>query len=149
MELRSRHPLTIRVLGKKRLLTKRKKLKKKSENYEQTICTSTRYGQNICEVSKRLAKNCRRSCAHKSIVDERTNGRVTARIYCTCVLTQVRQKLGFTGLYIIFLISAQNVDCEYSLEPPQSMFWAETWKISEFFIWKVSFFGDKIFCMFE
>ena len=27
-------------------------------------------------------------------------------------------KLGFTGLYIIFLISAQNIDCEYSLEPP-------------------------------
>ena len=54
-------------------LTKRKKLKKKkSDNYEQTICTSTRHGQNICEVSKQLAKNCRRSCAHKSIVDERT-----------------------------------------------------------------------------
>ena len=69
----TRHPLTIRALGKKTTkLTKRKKLKKKSENYEQTICTSTRYGQNICEVSKRLAKNCRRSCAHKSIVDERT-----------------------------------------------------------------------------
>ena len=28
-----------------------------------------------------------------SIVDERTNGRVTARLYRTCVLTQVRQKL--------------------------------------------------------
>ena len=51
-------------------------------------------------------------------------------------------KLGFTGVYIIFLISAQNTDCGYSLEPPrrggsneypQSMFWAETWKISEFF----------------
>ena len=46
-------------------------------------------------------------------------------------------KLGFTGVYIIFLISAQNIDCEYSLEPPrrggsneypQSMFWAEIWK---------------------
>ena len=47
----TRHPLTIRVLGKKTTkLTKWKKLKKKSENYEQTICTSTRYGQNICEV---------------------------------------------------------------------------------------------------
>ena len=43
-------------------------------------------------------------------------------------------KLGFTGVYIIFLISAQNIDCEYSIEPPrrggsneypQSMFWAE------------------------
>ena len=63
-------------------------------------------------------------------------------------------KLGFTGVYIIFLISAQNIDCGYSLEPPrrggsneypQSMFWAEIWKISEFFIWKFSFFGVQIF----
>ena len=67
-------------------------------------------------------------------------------------------KLGFTGVYIIFLISAQNIDCEYSLEPPrrgasneypQSMFWAEIWKISEFFIWKFSVFGDEIFYVFE
>ena len=28
-------------------------------------------------------------------------------------------KLGFTGVYIIFLISAQNIDYGYSLEPPQ------------------------------
>ena len=28
-------------------------------------------------------------------------------------------KLGFTGVYFIFLISAQNIDCEYSLEPPR------------------------------
>ena len=43
-------------------------------------------------------------------------------------------KLGFTGVYIIFLISAQNIDSGYSLEPPrrggsneypQSMFCAE------------------------
>ena len=27
-------------------------------------------------------------------------------------------KLGFTGVYIIFLISAQNINCGYSLEPP-------------------------------
>ena len=26
-------------------------------------------------------------------------------------------KLGFTGVYIIFLISGQNIDCGYSLEP--------------------------------
>ena len=46
-------------------------------------------------------------------------------------------KLGFTGVYIIFLISAQNIVCGYSLEPPrwggsneypQSMFWAEIGK---------------------
>ena len=29
------------------------------------------------------------------------------------------KKLGFTGVYIIFLISAQNIDCGYSLEPPR------------------------------
>ena len=28
-------------------------------------------------------------------------------------------KLGFTGVYIIFLISAQNIGCGYSLEPPR------------------------------
>ena len=28
-------------------------------------------------------------------------------------------KLGFTGVYNIFLISAQNIDCGYSLEPPR------------------------------
>ena len=27
-------------------------------------------------------------------------------------------KLGFTGVYIIFHISAQKIDCGYSLEPP-------------------------------
>ena len=50
-------------------------------------------------------------------------------------------KLGFTGVYIIFLISAQNIDCGYSLEPPhwggsneypQSMFWAEVWNYQSF-----------------
>ena len=28
-------------------------------------------------------------------------------------------KLGFTGVYSIVLISAQNIDCGYSLEPPR------------------------------
>ena len=58
-------------------------------------------------------------------------------------------KLGFTGVYIIFLILLKNIDCGYSLEPPrwggsneyaQSMFWAGIWKLSEFFIWKFSLF---------
>ena len=49
-------------------------------------------------------------------------------------------KLGFTGVDIIFLISALR-HCGYSLELPQwsssdeypqSMFWAEIWKILEF-----------------
>ena len=66
--------------------------------------------------------------------------------------------MGFTGVYIIFVISAQNIDCGYSLEPPrrggsneypQSMFWAEMWKIPEFFMWKIAIFGGKIFSVFE
>ena len=41
-------------------------------------------------------------------------------------------KVGFTGVYIIFLFLLKNIDCGYSLEPrggsneySQSMFWAE------------------------
>ena len=55
-------------------------------------------------------------------------------------------KLGFTGVYIIFLISAQNIDCGYSLEPPrrggsneypQSMFWSEIRKKYQNFFLKI------------
>ena len=55
---------------------------------------------------------------------------------------------------LLFLILLKNIDCGYSLEPPrrgssneypQSMFWAETGKIFEFFIWKFSVFGGEIF----
>ena len=57
-------------------------------------------------------------------------------------------KLGFTGVNIIFLISAQKIDCGYSLEPPprggsndyaRSIFWAKIWKISEFLSENFSF----------
>ena len=43
-------------------------------------------------------------------------------------------KLGFTGVYIIFLILLKNINCEYSLETPpwgdsngyqQSLFWLD------------------------
>ena len=61
-------------------------------------------------------------------------------------------KLGFTGVYIIFLISAQKHRLWYSLEPPrrggsneypQSMFWAEIWKISLFLSENFQFFEVK------
>ena len=67
-------------------------------------------------------------------------------------------KLGFTGVYIIFLISAQKHRLWYSFEPPrrggsyeypQSMFWAEMYKISEFFVWKFSVYGGNVFRIFE
>ena len=61
-------------------------------------------------------------------------------------------KLEFTVVFIIFLILLKNICCGYSLEPPrwsdsnqypQSMFWAEIWKILGFFIRTLSFFGCK------
>ena len=61
-------------------------------------------------------------------------------------------KLGFAGVYIIFLISAQNINGWYSLEPPrrggsneypQFMFLAETLKISEFSSENVQFLVVK------
>ena len=62
-------------------------------------------------------------------------------------------KLGFTGVYIIFfLFLLKNIDCGYSLEPPrrggsneypESMFWAELWKISVFYLKIFSFLELK------
>ena len=55
-------------------------------------------------------------------------------------------KLGFTGVYISFLIPDQNIDCGYSLKPPrwggsneypQSMFWAEILKKCQSFYLKI------------
>ena len=48
----------------------------------------------------------------------------TSRKHAYIILTPLNPtfkkfKLGFTGVYIIFLISAQNIDCGYSLEPPR------------------------------
>ena len=71
-------------------------------------------------------------------------------------------KLGFTRVYLILLISAQNIDCGYSLEPPRQVDEAvltsthnlcseqkhEKYQnfLSDFFS---SFFGGKIFNIFE
>ena len=67
-------------------------------------------------------------------------------------------KLGLTEVYIIFLFLLKNIDFGYSLEPPrrggsneypQPMFWAEKWKIADFFYLKPFSFGGKIFNVFE
>ena len=78
----------------------------------------------------------------------------TSRKHAYIMLTPLKPhfyivKLGFTGVYIIFLISAQNIECGYSLEPPrrggsneypQSMFWAEIWKKYQNFYLKIFIF---------
>ena len=71
-------------------------------------------------------------------------------------------KLGFTGVYIIFLISAQKHRLWYSLEPPLGgypltsthnlYFWAEIWKISEFLsenfqFLEVKYLNRRVFVM--
>ena len=53
-------------------------------------------------------------------------------------------KLGFTGVYIIFHISAQKIECGHSLEPPHwgsSNEYHNLWKISEFLSENFHFFG--------
>ena len=59
---------------------------------------------------------------------------------------------------LLFLFLLKNIDCGYSLELPdrggsnkypQSMFWAEIWKISEFLSENFQFFGGEIFNKFE
>ena len=103
--------------------------------------------------------------ARRYSVPESSTGTITkSRLYNFELLKPnfYKVKLRVTGVYIIFLISAQNIDCGYSLEPPrrflfllksidcgysleqpcrcgsteypQSMTWEEIWKISEFFI---------------
>ena len=73
--------------------------KKESNNYIQTTCTSSHHEENICKVSKRSVKNCRRSCAHKTPrvnVDGGTEGRTDKRTETftlkSPMLKQVRQK---------------------------------------------------------
>ena len=49
--------------------------------------------------------------------------RIVIRKTCPCDLYPLTPhfyivKLGFTGVYIIFLFLLKNIDCGYSLEPP-------------------------------
>ena len=50
----------------------------------------------------------------------------TSRKHTYIILTPLNptlySKLGFRGVYIILLISAQNIDCGYSLEPPRRVY---------------------------
>ena len=81
------------------------------------------------------------------------NSNNTSRKHTCIILTPLNPLLySKTGVYRgihFFLFLFKNIDCGYSLEPPrrggsneypQSMFWAEIWKISEVFIWKFSDF---------
>ena len=45
--------------------------------------------------------------------------------------------------------TAHMLEDTFSNEYPQSMYWAEIWKNSRIFIWKLSVFGGEIFSIFE
>ena len=79
----------------------------------------------------------------------------TSQIHAYIILYS---KTGVYRGYYFSYFAKKNIDCGYLLEPPrwgssneypQSMFWAEKWKILEFFIWKFSFLDCKIFNIFE
>ena len=95
---------------------------------------------------KRLSKRCRKDSNHSFTGQASSSKRLTSNLHilitktCLYIFDPLKPhfyivKLGFTGVFIIFLISAQNIDCGYSLEPPrrggsneysQSMFSAES-----------------------
>ena len=63
----------------------------------------------------------------------------------------------YRDIHYFFLFLFKNIYCGYSLEPPgrggsnefpQSMFWAEIWKISDVYIWKLLIFDVEIFNIF-
>ena len=58
-------------------------------------------------------------------------------------------KLGLTGVYVVFLISAQNIDCGYSLEPTIYVLSTNMKKISHFLSEIVQFLEVKFFYIFE
>ena len=116
-------------------------------------CTVSSCGQ------RRLKSDCARAVWFESSLDAHVRLYVITKT-CLYSFDPLKPhfyivKIGFTGVYIIFIISAQNIDCGYSLEPPrrggssvypQSMFSAEIWEISEYFLSDFfSFFGCKIF----
>ena len=57
-------------------------------------------------------------------------------------------KLGFRGVYIIFLISAQSIHCGYSLEPPQRTYQSFLSEIFHFLLVNVSvYLNRRVFVM--
>ena len=107
----TRHPLTIRVLGKKKTtkLTKQKKLKKKNLRI-----MSKQYAHlhAMAKTPVKFQNDWPKIVGGVVLTSQLlTNGqtrRVTARLYRTCVLTQVRQKTTF--LHVMSIHQVQFID---------------------------------------
>ena len=64
------------------------------------------------------------SILHRHVIVMRMVPKICIMQTCPCNVYPLTPhfyivKLGFTGVYIIFLFLLQNIDCGYSLEPPQ------------------------------
>ena len=71
-------------------------------------------------------QSCEITCEKSNLLEDAMKVQIRILIMKTCLynIDPLKPhfyivKLGFTGVYIIFLISAQNIDCGYSLEPPR------------------------------
>ena len=62
---------------------------------------------------------CRRRCCRLNLGDKTVITKTRLYNFDPLKPHFYTVKLGFIGVYIIFLISAQNIDCGYSLEPPR------------------------------
>ena len=66
-------------------------------------------------------------------------------------------KLGFTGVYIIFLFFLKSIDCGYSLEPPRwdgsneyhNLGFEHKYEKYQSFLSEIFVFGGEIFYIFE
>ena len=83
-----------------------------SNNYVQSICTSSYHEENTCKVSKQWVQNCKRSCAHKIPMlnvdgwtdgrqDERTNGRKLARLCLPAKAGATKRVEAYKNLYLM------------------------------------------------
>ena len=116
---------------------------------------------NTCLRSKRMLiniinKRSKRQVNFVSLYSKKKN--VTITKTCVYNFDPLKTHCGLQGYTLFSLFLLKNIDCWYLLEPPrrggsneypQSMFWAEMWKISELFIWKFSVFRSEIFYIFE
>ena len=100
------------------------------------------WGGDMSEVTLYSPNGFLLVCLNKATLNS-VSSRKPTYIILTPLNPLLYSKTGFYRVYINFLISAQKrKDCGQLLEPPQyqqSRFWAEIWKISEFFFLSENF----------
>ena len=96
--------------------------KKKQSQARETLPASPDSGSSHINLMSSMSNEDSENESESQIPDEEKC--CVSRKHAYIMLTPLKShfyivKLGFTGIYIIVLISAQNIDCRYSLEPPR------------------------------